>query len=155
MTNDTTPWWAKHDELCALIRWLSEERGDLQVADVVAILEKPWNWSDEHAAMILSRGAPSLFPVYARDEVDPEERDAAKVPLDGKGPVALKAIVEACEHFAISARCLDAAGNLVGAVDRKGAFRANESHDGDAVDALSLSLSTRPLPRSGARHASR
>lgn len=121
--NDTTPWWTDHNELAALISWLDATGRANDIRDAVAVLGKPWNWSNEHAAMLADRAGAVFFPCYARQDVDPEENDANGVPPDGVGPVTYQQIAEVCEKYDISAQAFNAAGDHVGNVDKYGDWK--------------------------------
>jgi len=43
-------WWLDSGEIARLLRWLEKEDG-LDVADCIAIVEKPWHWDTEYSDM--------------------------------------------------------------------------------------------------------
>lgn len=123
------PWWADHSELSALVSWLDDTGRANDIRDAVAVLEKPWNWENERAAMLADRAGAVFFACYDRDSVDTEVDDVTKLPANadragaGVAPVSSKDIASVCEEFNISAQVFNAAGELVGRVDRLGDWK--------------------------------
>ena len=44
-------WWADHQELAALLRWLEEQHGYTSSTEIIPVLEKPWKWQPEYDEM--------------------------------------------------------------------------------------------------------
>jgi hypothetical protein len=58
-------WWRDCGEIARLLRWLWEE-DNIDQADMIAVVAKPWNWDAEYQDMLLDQTIPSESRENAR-----------------------------------------------------------------------------------------
>lgn len=65
-------WWADCGEIARLLRWLWEEE-DIEMAEAIEVVAKPWHWDDEYQEMCREqgeRGNPGITRAKGRGDED-------------------------------------------------------------------------------------